>query len=416
MKTVGSIRAILISIVGVVFVMTSAGFAQAQTEPIKKEVDALSSDIKGKRDRIKELESTIATYRARIKEQESKQLTLANEVVLIDNRVREKELSIQRVKTEIEALTLEIAALEDVIAREEARLANQRELVGELIRRVHQSDEVSMIDVLLTRPSLSSFFDRIEELKRVERGLGMSVDKLKGAVTTLQDTKKARDDRREAILGQETALKKDQLALEEQRNFKISLVAQTEESQEEFERVLYELRQQQQSTAEDISRLEDTLKDTLDQIDESLARGDVLLNWPIGGGIYVTAHFHDETYPFRRYFEHPGTDIRAPVGTKVKAAAGGYVAWNKTGKQYGNYTMIVHPGGIATIYAHLSKFIAKPDTFVERGDVIGLSGGRPGDQGAGLSTGPHLHFEVRQNGIPVNAENFLPNVQLAQDQ
>ncbi|MBU1630090.1 M23 family metallopeptidase, partial [Patescibacteria group bacterium] len=90
-------------------------------------------------------------------------------------------------------------------------------------------------------------------------------------------------------------------------------------------------------------------------------------------------------------------------------AAGGYVAWNKTGRMYGNYTMIVHPGGIATIYAHLSKFIAKPDTYVERGDVIGLSGGRPGDPGAGLSTGPHLHFEVRQDGIPVNAENFLPS-------
>jgi murein DD-endopeptidase MepM/ murein hydrolase activator NlpD len=116
---------------------------------------------------------------------------------------------------------------------------------------------------------------------------------------------------------------------------------------------------------------------------------------------------------YRNLFEHPGTDIPTPVGTAVHAAAGGYVAWNRTGKQYGNYTMIVHPGGIATIYAHLSKFVAKPDTYVDRGDVIGLSGGRPGDPGAGLSTGAHLHFEVRQNGIPVDAENFLPSVDSA---
>jgi len=124
----------------------------------------------------------------------------------------------------------------------------------------------------------------------------------------------------------------------------------------------------------------------------------------------VSAIFHDVSYPFRKLFEHPGIDLPTPVGTPVRSAAGGYVAFNRTGKQYGNYVMVIHPGGIATVYAHLTKFGAKVDTYVERGDIIGYSGGRPGDAGAGLSTGPHLHFEVRQNGIPVNPTQFLPSL------
>jgi murein DD-endopeptidase MepM/ murein hydrolase activator NlpD len=70
--------------------------------------------------------------------------------------------------------------------------------------------------------------------------------------------------------------------------------------------------------------------------------------------------------------------------------------------------MIIHANGLATLYAHMSRLDVVQDQYVTRGQVIGLSGGRAGSPGAGFSTGPHLHFEVREDGIPVDPYKYLP--------
>jgi len=89
-------------------------------------------------------------------------------------------------------------------------------------------------------------------------------------------------------------------------------------------------------------------------------------------------------------------DFGAPVGTSVYAAAAGIVVATGTGRGYGNRVIIDHGGGVMTVYAHLSGFSCSPGQQVSRGQRIASSGN------TGLSTGPHLHFEVRINGRPVN--------------
>lgn len=408
----GGMKRLLVALVFATSLIAGWGIfpTHAAITSVKSDVDQLNEEIKEKRDRVKELDGLISTYKNRITDQEAKQTTLENEVLLLENRIIKKELDIQRAETELDALELEISSLEAQIDEQSERIGHQREYGAELLRTIQRADDVIPLEVLLSEPSLSGFFNRMEELQRLEGDLADSLEKVKGYKKSLEDIKVERDGKRIALKEEEKRLAKEQLALEAERNFKASLAAETESKQEEFERVLYELREQQQSTSDDISSIETKLKDKLDEIDDALARGDVLLNWPIDPERGITAIFHDPTYPFRHLFEHPGTDIRASVGTPIKAAGGGYVAWNKTGRMYGNYTMLVHPGNIATVYAHLSKFIAKPDTYVERGDKIAESGGRPGAPGAGLSTGPHLHFEVRSDGIPVDPESYLPTV------
>ena len=122
---------------------------------------------------------------------------------------------------------------------------------------------------------------------------------------------------------------------------------------------------------------------------------------PVEGGWYSSNYgWRIDPFNSMRAF-HEGMDFMAEVGTPAHAAAGGVVAFSDFHPQYGNMIEIDHGNGLITRYAHLSKRLVKP------GDVV-LSGGNIGQVGStGRATGPHLHFEVRQNGAPLNPERFL---------
>lgn len=98
---------------------------------------------------------------------------------------------------------------------------------------------------------------------------------------------------------------------------------------------------------------------------------------------------------------HEGIDFLADIGSPVVAAAGGVVIFAGFHPQYGNVIDIDHGNDLLTRYAHLSKILVKEGDIVQRGHRIGLSGS------TGRSTGPHLHFEVRLNGVPQNPARFL---------
>lgn len=389
------------------FLCVPTTYAASEAKIIKDQADDLNKDITDKRSRVKEIQNLIGSYQDKIKSQENQQLSLSNQVLLLDNRIKEKELRIEAAKAQIDVLNLEIQALGNNIVRQEERINVQKDMISDLVRRLRQADDVDTLQVFLSRPSLSAYFDRVEELKRLEGDLGQALERVKQEKAALESDKQAREAKKTVLEKQKKTLKEEALRLDMERNSKISLLAETKDQQAEFNRMVDELRQQKEATADEIAQLGITLKDKLAAIDEALAKGETLLLWPAPVR-KITTKFHDPTYPFINLFQHPGIDLRADIGTPIRAAAGGYVAWTKQGKMYGNYIMLIHPGNLATVYGHLTRFNCQPGTYVERGDVIGFTGGMPGTPGAGLSTGPHLHFEVRQDGIPVDPMGFLP--------
>jgi len=119
------------------------------------------------------------------------------------------------------------------------------------------------------------------------------------------------------------------------------------------------------------------------------------LRMPAAGPI--TSYFGNRYHPILHFTRfHAGVDIGAGWGSPIVAAADGQVVAAGWSGGYGREVRIGHPGGLMTLYGHMSSIIASEGSFVRAGQVIGYVGS------SGLSTGPHLHFEVRRGGVPVN--------------
>ncbi len=156
----------------------------------------------------------------------------------------------------------------------------------------------------------------------------------------------------------------------------------------------------------EISHLLDDRSDKLGVLDSMLMEGRLAQKaiptvLPVEAGWY-SSNFGYRIDPFTgKNAFHTGVDFVAAPGTPVYAAAGGVVASAEFHPEYGNMVDVDHDNGLTTRYAHLSKYKAKVGDVILKGQLIGEVGG------TGRATGPHLHFEVREKGIPLNPNRFL---------
>src|SRR5581483_1275304 len=122
--------------------------------------------------------------------------------------------------------------------------------------------------------------------------------------------------------------------------------------------------------------------------------------WPVNGRLMGPFGERDDPFSGEGEF-HKGVDISAPTGTAVRATADGVVIFSDWANGYGRLIIVDHGGGIETYYAHLSRFFSYAGEGVRRGEVVGAVGS------TGRVTAPHLHYEVRIGGAPVNPYRYL---------
>lgn len=391
----------------------SSSFAVAATKlaitaASDSQVRQLQEDIELKQLEIDKLQKKIAVYEQSLEAKRQERITLSNQLEIISEQMQALEMQAQEVQLQIDTTNLEIQSIVLQILDTEDQMNRLRLQLAEFLRTIRVQDQRTALDVLMGHRTFSDFFDQVQQLEDVEKEVARSLQELKGLQQQLNDQQAQREQKSQQLQEQKSVLEEKKAKLDEQESAKTYYLAQTKRTEKQFQSLVAQAKSEQQAINNEIVSLEKAIRKKLDSSGEGAIVSTGRLMWPVPKNT-ITAYFHDPDYPFRNVFEHPAIDIRASQGTPIKAADSGYVAKAKDNGRGYSYIMLVHADGLSTVYGHVSKIYVKADSYVKQGEVIGLSGGMPGTSGAGpLTTGAHLHLEVRLNGIPVNALDYLP--------
>lgn len=387
---------ISIAIFGISILLFCAGIPQTQAdEPIPTDVQ---QSIQDKKNNIEQLNQQIEAYQKKIQDAQSQKITLETELDLLGNRALKTQLQINETMAQIDLLNTEIAETESKILEMKKKLERQKELMVTVIQKIQAQDNTLNIQIFYGSERFSTLLDTVQKLEQINSDLAQAVADAKALKVSLEQAKADQELKRTQLHAHEEELQTNKTRLSEELEAKEVILATTRQSEKKFQTLVEDLKQEQIFVQNQIRELQTRLEQRIQPSDEI---GGGLLSWPLKNTHRLSATFHDETYPFRNLFEHSGIDIPAPKGTSVHSAAAGFVAWTRRGAQYGNYVMVIHSDGVATLYAHLSRIDVVADQFIPRGGQIGLVGS------TGLSTGPHLHFEVRKEGIPTDPMLYL---------
>jgi len=382
-------------------------------ELVEQEIGQVSQELQTRRQEIEKLKKAVEEYRQKIVSQRNQAFSLQNQINILDTQIAKTKIEIKAKEQEIELIKLDIIETQKEIEQLEQKIKNKKEKLSEFLRVIYQNDEKSYLEILLMNDSLSDFFNEAKYIENLHDGLHQSVLELKKVVAALDSKLLSLNSKQKILEKEKFKLEEQQARLESQEQVKSNLLTQTRSNEQKFRNLLTNLKAEQESINSEIIVLEKQLRAKLAEQKKQNALeaiGKEQMIWPVAKNV-ITAYFHDPSYPYRYIFEHPGIDIRANQRSVVKASASGYVAKIRLDPNCSSlysYIMIIHANGLSTVYGHMNEISVSEGDFVVQGQKIGYSGGMPGTCGSGrLTTGPHVHFEVRLNGIPVDPLGYL---------
>ncbi|MGB3495463.1 MAG: peptidoglycan DD-metalloendopeptidase family protein [Elainellaceae cyanobacterium] len=305
------------------------------------------------------------------------------------------ETTAERIKSNEQQLaeaTQKLTALQTELATAEANFQDRQFSTVGRLRYLQRQKGSQGWAVLLQSQNLNEFLDR-------RRQLALLYESDRAILAELKQQADELEQRRQTIERQ-----KNEIALITQEL--LSRKTEYEAQAQAQEKLIVRLKDDRQALEAAESRLAADSENLAILIQQRLAaaqgivRGTGRFIFPTSGAI--TSRFGNRVHPilgYRRF--HSGIDFGASYGTIIRAADSGQVIFAGWYGGYGRAVIVNHGGGITTLYAHSSRLLVSEGATVEQGQAIAAVGS------SGLSTGPHLHFEVRRNGSPINPLDYL---------
>ena len=330
-----------------------------------------------------------------VQEQKSEAM---DEIKKLSDSISENESKLDDLGDELTSLGNDINKLQAELKETQKKYDAQEKLLKDRISAQYEAGDTTFLDVILSSSSFSDFLSNyflVSEILENDSDLLTSIDNQKNKI---EKDKKNLEDKQKAVKTKKAEQEKMQVVLNNQKTEKQNKVASLTEEEKELSAKIDEYNkalQQLEAAARRASRVSYTSN-------TKYVGGKML--WPCPSSTRITSTFGGRASPGGiGSTNHKGIDIGASSGSAIVAALDGKVVYTGYNVARGNYVMIDHGGGIITLYQHGLNGSIKVSSgqSVKQGQTI------MGVGSTGYSTGPHLHFEVWENGTPVNPINYV---------
>lgn len=367
----------------------------------EERLEKIEEQIARANERQDSLTEQISSLDAERAEVENKVQTLDQQLAELTGRITELTVRLEATQARLGVVTKELSRLEDELAISE-RIHEERAIA------TYMAGPTADIDALLSAQTVGDLVERYEYYAAALDEDARLIEHIDGLRVATSDKQAEIEEAEAALARAKLELERDRDELDAARAEKASILAQKEAVISEKDGLLASAEAQEEKLEvaqsriqQDSSRIQALLQArSVGSVSGPLPSGGGQLAWPAAGP--VTSPYGYRIHPIFGYSRlHTGVDIGAGYGSPVVAGAKGVVAYVGVMSGYGNVVVVDHGGGMATTYNHLSAFSVSSGQSVSRGQVVGSVGC------TGYCTGPHLHFEVRINGSPVDPMPYL---------
>ena len=398
-------------------------------------------------------EDTQSTYRKALNSARQKlfeayfevKTELKNQEFQTDELQRQKEdaeMKIERLKQSLEKLDASLGKLENEMQALEQRIRRQgkeiiltskvirkkneqadklKETLQEITHELYLKSQDSTLDILLDSNTFSAALGNMQTLELLEQSGQELYVELQTVEQDLQESKQKQKEKKIHLEDLKASLDLKKIELRSLEEGKINLLESLHEEADSYAGELESLQAESDFIDDKANALYESLTslgltDKLRKLEAEFgdkygAFGTASFVWPVNPSYKGISAFYDDPGYLRLFgFSHKAIDIPEPTGTPIRAVADGYVyqAEDPEDASY-NAIFLLHSNSLMTVYGHASEVWVAEGVLVKQGEIIGLTGGAPGSLGAGrYTTGPHLHFEVREAGERKNPLNYLP--------